>query len=1076
MRLILFFILITPVVRSQNSLQEIKSIFKNYNSNWSDVELKIQSSYYDSIMGLYHYYLIEELDGLSVYPKVYDLHLNRAYKVVSSNISSPVSLFRKTTYHNHYSDLDLLRKFSQKHQIHIEHVSIGPELNRTRLKKYFILNNDRQAKAYVEPCFLFSKNNIFKCIRLDISIPGIDQSWISYLDVETGNVIEEYENTLHCNLEITSSLSKSRFELERSEFMIMNNSCYRVYPIPIESPNHGARSLVMSPWLKANNASPLGWHNDGQFNYVSSQGNNVDAYEDMDGDNFPTGGDAARAVGGVNKNYDFNYNPDLSPPQNKNSSITNLFYWSNLMHDVLYQYGFTEKAGNFQYNNFNKGGLDLDNVISEGMDNINGARNNASFSCPPDGYPGRMQMYVWQVPTFDTIEIYLPTSKKIIAVSSAISPSLLGPMDGEIVLVNDGTAFPTQGCDRYINANQISGNIALLDRGICGLSTKITNAQLAGAKAMIVCNVDDNPPSVMGGSSSGVGIPIYNISKSDGDYIKSLLNQQVKVIMWPSSAIKFQSLGKSFKIARAAFGSSIPSIFQSDLISVFDDSGDPNDACDNIINNLSGKIALIREGNCEASFKAWNAQLSGASGVIIGRNTPGLPISFSKGSYGNFVTIPVICISESDYNYIINLLPGLGRFTNTLPQLVDADFDGGVIAHEYAHGLSIRLTGGPNNNTCLINAEQAGEGWSDYIGLMMTMKSTDYAYQNRGIATWLSGQNISSVGIRPYPYTVDMSVNPVTYNSIKDLVKISQPHGVGFVWCSMIWDLTWAMCKKYGFEQDIYQFNSTAGNIKSINLIISGLKLQTCNPGFVDARNAILKADTILNGANNSCLIWNVFARRGLGYSANQGSSYLRDDGSESFDIPPGCNYLSEAELFGTGVLGISNILLSVKQLKQNAYLHWKILSNEKLVKFELIRQDERREEKVIHSSNVEFLEFTDKDLNPNQSYKYRVKAIQENNEIILSNWVTFDPLKINQWQLYPNPVDEMAIVYNPSLENEWIQIFLYDLNNRPIDHNQFFYKKSDKIKLSTENLTSGIYYLMIKTEYEESVLRFIKK
>ena len=39
----------------------------------------------------------------------------------------------------------------------------------------------------------------------------------------------------------------------------------------------------------------------------------------------------------------------------------------------------------------------------------------------------------------------------------------------------------------------------------------------------------------------------------------------------------------------------------------------------------------------------------------------------------------------------------------------DSDFDAGVIVHEYGHGVSVRLTGGPGNSACLDNAEQAGE-------------------------------------------------------------------------------------------------------------------------------------------------------------------------------------------------------------------------------------------------------------------------------------------------------------------------------------------------------------------------------
>ena len=72
-------------------------------------------------------------------------------------------------------------------------------------------------------------------------------------------------------------------------------------------------------------------------------------------------------------------------------------------------------------------------------------------------------------------------------------------------------------------------------------------------------------------------------------------------------------------------------------------------------------------------------------------------------------------------------------------------------------------------------------------------------------------------------------------------------------------------------------------------LVIEGLKLQPCNPGFVDGRDAILQADQMLYGGANECLIWQVFAARGLGYSADQGSSNSRSDQTESFDLPAAC-------------------------------------------------------------------------------------------------------------------------------------------------------------------------------------------
>ena len=77
-----------------------------------------------------------------------------------------------------------------------------------------------------------------------------------------------------------------------------------------------------------------------------------------------------------------------------------------------------------------------------------------------------------------------------------------------------------------------------------------------------------------------------------------------------------------------------------------------------------------------------------------------------------------------------------------------------------------------------------------------------------------------------------------------------------------------------------------------MQLVIDGMKLQPCSPGFVDVRDAILLADEINNGGANKCIIWKAFAKRGLGFSARQGSSDDISDGVEAFDLPLECSTL----------------------------------------------------------------------------------------------------------------------------------------------------------------------------------------
>ena len=224
---------------------------------------------------------------------------------------------------------------------------------------------------------------------------------------------------------------------------------------------------------------------------------------------------------------------------------------------------------------------------------------------------------------------------------------------------------------------------------------------------------------------------------------------------------------------------------------------------------------------------------------------------------------------------------GRGRMQMYVCGTRDGDFDNGVIAHEYGHGISTRLTGGAGNSSCLNNQEQMGEGWSDFFGLVLTIEPGDSGTDPRGMGTWLIGEAASGPGIRTQRYDTD--TNTYTYDSIKTEVA---PHGVGSVWAMMLWEMTWDLIAIYGWDPDIY--NGTGGNNIALNLVVEGLKLQPCSPGFVDGRNAILLADQNMYGGSNQCTIWKAFARRGLGFSANQGSTGSKSDGTQAFDLPPG--------------------------------------------------------------------------------------------------------------------------------------------------------------------------------------------
>jgi extracellular elastinolytic metalloproteinase len=97
----------------------------------------------------------------------------------------------------------------------------------------------------------------------------------------------------------------------------------------------------------------------------------------------------------------------------------------------------------------------------------------------------------------------------------------------------------------------------------------------------------------------------------------------------------------------------------------------------------------------------------------------------------------------------------------------------------------------------------------------------------------------------------------------------------------------WAMSDKYGWDANWKNVNS--GNGRAIRLVMDGMKMQPCAPGFLDARDAILAADRADFNGDNQCLIWEAFARRGMGYNAKQGSILSTADNVSSADKNPYC-------------------------------------------------------------------------------------------------------------------------------------------------------------------------------------------
>ncbi len=428
-----------------------------------------------------------------------------------------------------------------------------------------------------------------------------------------------------------------------------------------------ARTLVTTPALNAT-ASPNGWIDDG---VNETRGNNVDAHLDLNADNVA---DLPRPQGAPNRVFDFPLDLAQAPSANRDAAVTQLFYLCNWMHDKLYALGFTEASGNFQNNNFGRGGTGNDAVQADAQDGS--GTNNANFSTPADGSPGRMQMYVFTGPTPDR----------------------------------------------------------------------------------------------------------------------------------------------------------------------------------------------------------------------------------------------------------------------------DGDFDAEIVLHEYTHGLSNRLVGGGVGISAL-QSQGMGEGWSDFYGLALLSEAGDNVngnYAAGGYATYQLSATFTQnyyYGIRRYPYSTDLTKNPLTFKDI-DPAQFSahagipaspvvggggaaEVHNQGEVWCATLWEARANLINKFGFA---------TGNQLILQLVTDGMKLAPANPTFLQARDAIIQADAVLNGGANRGELWTAFAKRGMGSGATSPASSTTTGVVESYAIPDNLGVTPTAVAASAGTIGGPFTPFSFSYLLVNsgaAPLAWTAVDNQ---------------------------------------------------------------------------------------------------------------------------------------------------
>ncbi|KAI8832135.1 Fungalysin metallopeptidase-domain-containing protein [Chytriomyces cf. hyalinus JEL632] len=175
-----------------------------------------------------------------------------------------------------------------------------------------------------------------------------------------------------------------------------------------QAPFDNQVTTLKNPWNL--DASPNGWHVVKGAERNDLSGNNVAAASNPNGGSSQTNAQVLALSRPSSDSLTFDYQVDNTKdamnPTNINGAVTNMFVASNIIHDFFYNYGFTENAANFQFDNLGKGGKEGDGVLATCQDRYNTdstSRNNANFLTPADGTSGRMRMYVFDVtkPTRD---------------------------------------------------------------------------------------------------------------------------------------------------------------------------------------------------------------------------------------------------------------------------------------------------------------------------------------------------------------------------------------------------------------------------------------------------------------------------------------------------------------------------------------------------------------------------------------------------------------------------------------------------------------------------------------------------
>jgi extracellular elastinolytic metalloproteinase len=216
------------------------------------------------------------------------------------------------------------------------------------------------------------------------------------------------------------------------------------------------------------------------------------------------------------------------------------------------------------------------------------------------------------------------------------------------------------------------------------------------------------------------------------------------------------------------------------------------------------------------------------------------------------------------------------EFTGPGPISRTSNHEALITFHEMGHYITNRLVG---NASGLTNrqGEAMGEGWGDFFAICMTSQPTDnFKTGTFACGGWTdvtpSFKENYYFSIRRYPYSADMTKNPLTFKHISSSVVLpsgpvtnptaggpnNEVHNAGEVWCSMLWEVFVNLAAKHG---------AATAEKRMLAYVIGGLKLTPPRPTFVQARDGIISA-VMAMAPTDLPEVKAGFAKRGIGKGA----------------------------------------------------------------------------------------------------------------------------------------------------------------------------------------------------------------